>query len=157
MRILTVRQPWAWAIIHGEKNVENRSRNLAGSYRGLIAIHAALSADLLAYSSDHLAQTANRLNAPSLARMPYGAIIGVVKLKDVHHVTKSVRGDAPVCWDDHTPTGEQCSPWGESMRDGWHLELSNPRRLAEPIPYRGSLGLRTLPDELAVQVLAGVV
>ena len=30
MRVLTVRQPWAWAIIHGGKDVENRVRNLAG-------------------------------------------------------------------------------------------------------------------------------
>lgn len=33
MRILTVRQPWAWAIIHGGKDVENRTRNVAGDYR----------------------------------------------------------------------------------------------------------------------------
>jgi hypothetical protein len=42
MRALTVRQPWAWAIVHGGKDVENRTRNLAGSYRGPVAIHAAL-------------------------------------------------------------------------------------------------------------------
>ena len=41
MRILTVRQPWAWAIIHGGKDVENRVRNIAGDYHGPIAIHAA--------------------------------------------------------------------------------------------------------------------
>lgn len=42
MRILTVRQPWAWAIIHGQKDVENRVRNIAGDYRGPVAIHTAL-------------------------------------------------------------------------------------------------------------------
>ena len=41
MRVLTVRQPWAWAIIHGGKDVENRTRNLAGAYRGPVAIHVA--------------------------------------------------------------------------------------------------------------------
>jgi hypothetical protein len=30
MRALTVRQPWAWAIVHGGKDIENRTRNIAG-------------------------------------------------------------------------------------------------------------------------------
>ena len=29
LRILTVRQPYAWAIIHGGKDIENRTRNIA--------------------------------------------------------------------------------------------------------------------------------
>ena len=44
LRVLTVRQPYAWAIIHGGKDIENRTRNIAGSYRGPVAIHAALQA-----------------------------------------------------------------------------------------------------------------
>ncbi|MBB3041198.1 hypothetical protein [Nocardioides soli] len=38
MKALTVQQPWAWAIVHGGKDVENRTQ--AWSYRGLLAIHA---------------------------------------------------------------------------------------------------------------------
>lgn len=45
MRILTVRQPWAWAIVHGGKDVENRTRNIAGAYRGPVAIHAGMRFD----------------------------------------------------------------------------------------------------------------
>lgn len=36
MRILSVRQPWAWALVDGWKDVENRSWRTA--YRGPIAI-----------------------------------------------------------------------------------------------------------------------
>jgi ASCH domain len=36
--VLTVRQPWAWAIIHGGKDVENRSWRT--KYRGPLLIHA---------------------------------------------------------------------------------------------------------------------
>jgi hypothetical protein len=43
LRVLTVRQPWAWSLIEGGKDVENRSRNIAGSYRGPVAIHAGLA------------------------------------------------------------------------------------------------------------------
>mgnify|MGYP001137357808 FL=1 len=45
MRAITVRQPWAWAIVFGQKDVENRSRNIAGRYRGPVAIHAGLRDD----------------------------------------------------------------------------------------------------------------
>ena len=39
MKALSVRQPWAWAIIHGGKDVENRSWR--SRYRGPLLIHAA--------------------------------------------------------------------------------------------------------------------
>lgn len=38
MKALTVQQPWAWAIVHGGKDIENRTQ--AWSYRGPLAIHA---------------------------------------------------------------------------------------------------------------------
>ena len=41
MKALTIRQPWAWAIIFDGKDVENRSWNT--SYRGDLAIHAGVA------------------------------------------------------------------------------------------------------------------
>jgi hypothetical protein len=38
-KALTIRQPWAWLIIHGPKRIENRS--WPTSYRGRFAVHAA--------------------------------------------------------------------------------------------------------------------
>lgn len=35
LRILTVRQPYAWAIVHGGKDMENRVRDVARLARGL--------------------------------------------------------------------------------------------------------------------------
>lgn len=43
VRMLTVRQPWAWAIIHAGKDVENRSRRTL--HRGLLVIHAGLKVE----------------------------------------------------------------------------------------------------------------
>lgn len=159
MRILTVRQPWAWAIIHGGKDVENRVRNIAGDYRGPVAIHVALRDDDDAFEQEHpmhgliFAPCPNRASvdhnrhhchwctqtAPS--KYGYkGCIIGVVDLVDVHTAddteqTKNLRGLWPTC-----------SPWAE--RIGYHLVLANPRPLAEPIPYRGALGLRKTEFEI---------
>ena len=41
MKALTVLQPWAWALIHGPKRIENRS--WATYYRGPLVIHAGKS------------------------------------------------------------------------------------------------------------------
>ena len=39
MKAISVRQPWAWSIIHAGKNIENRT--WPTTYRGPILIHAA--------------------------------------------------------------------------------------------------------------------
>ena len=43
MMALSVRQPWAWAIIAGRKHIENRTRRTA--VRGRIAIHSSQRRD----------------------------------------------------------------------------------------------------------------
>jgi hypothetical protein len=155
MRVLTVRQPWAWAIIHGGKNVENRTSNIAGDYHGPIAIHTALTYDA-SWSSrtldDAMQATGARLD-PTGAPMPWwtnlGTIIGIVDLTDVHKAAGFNPGELNLC----APHG-LCSPWAEP--DTHHLTLKNPRALAEPIPYRGSLGLRTLDELTTTAVMEGL-
>jgi len=43
------------------------------------------------------------------------------------------------------------SPWAEL--DAWHLLLANPRALDEPIPFRGTLGLRELDAATTARIL----
>lgn len=142
MRALSVRQPWAWQIIHQRKNIENRTRNIAGKYRGPVAIHASLKAD-----EDALARLP--MHAPEWVTASrvfhYGAILGVVDLVDVHRSSSTVRAEEGGC----------CEPWGEHP-DVWHLELANPRPLLVPIPCRGALGLWTPPADVLerLQVVA---
>lgn len=156
MRALTVRQPWAWAIVHGGKDVENRPRHLAGSYRGPVAIHAGLEFDDDAMPL--LERLVPRWNDPvdpgedPWAHRPdgvRGAIIGVVDLVDVHLGSeRTYRG---------ATTTMLCSPWAETAeRDLWHLVLADPRPLAHPIPWRGALGLWPVPAALEAQIRAGV-
>jgi hypothetical protein len=135
MRILTVRQPWAWAIIFGQKDVENRSRNIAGTYRGPFLIHAGLTvvddADPI-WNADRFRTALDA--APATARDSMkvrGAILGVVELLDSHLASE--------CWG-FGAHGKGCSQWAE--RQGWHLTLAAPRALDRAIPYRGGLGLR---------------
>lgn len=148
MRALTVRQPWAWAIVHGGKDVENRSRNIAGTYRGPVAIHAGLAFDT-DYDLSLLARLVPTWDAPVTTFDPWqhrpdgvrGAVIGVADLTDAH-----VSID---CWNPSEQKDDHCSPWA---MPGHHLVLANPRPLARPIPWRGALGLWTVPDELEARI-----
>jgi hypothetical protein len=146
MRVLTVRQPWAWAIVHGGKDVENRTRNIAGGYRGPVAIHAGLAP----FEKGTLAgrRHAELHGGEVDSRIVFGAILGVVDLVDVHTAddieqTKNQRGLWPTC-----------SRWAE--RSGHHLVLKDPRPLGEPIPFTGALGLRTLDPGVEALVLEGL-
>jgi hypothetical protein len=140
VRILTVRQPWAWAIIHGGKDIENRTRNLAGEYRGPVAIHAGLiyDEDALIWSDT----TPIVVDDDGSHREPRGAIIGLVELVDVHGPHVGLRA-----------TG-RCSAWAEG--NAWHLVFANPRPLTKPVPYAGALALRTLSDLDAAYLLEHV-
>lgn len=140
MRILTVRQPWAWAIIHGGKDVENRVRNIAGGYRGPVAIHTALKRDDQGWVDFGAWRLTTGMRHEPMA---LGEIIGVVDLVAVHEDACSEPGDAEC--------GGCCTPW--AMHDFWHLCMRNPRALDEPIPYRGALGLRHLDDDTTARVL----
>ena len=46
MKTLSVRQPWAWLIIHGGKDIENRT--WPSRYTGPLRIHAAKKIDMAA-------------------------------------------------------------------------------------------------------------
>ena len=143
MRALTVRQPWAWAIIYSGKDVENRSRTIAGDYRGPVAIHAGLTDDTTPLASwatwawrDWWAES----GTPGGQR---GHIIGVVDLVDVHHHTSCPTNHPDALW-------PLCSRWAH--HEGYHLVLANPRPLVAPIPAKGRLGLWTPTPELVEQI-----
>lgn len=154
MRVLTVRQPWAWAIIHGGKDVENRTRNVAGSYRGPVAIHAALREDEAGWSDPTFRQAWAATSAskaigrfyrplsPSWAHL--GEIIGVVDLVDTHPVFDCITQQRDGDW-------TVCSEWAE--RSGHHLVFSNPRPLETPVPFRGGLSLRHLDEATTADVM----
>ena len=74
VKALSVRQPWAWAIIHAGKDSENR--NWKTRFRGRIAIHAA-------GRIDRNAKLPQRSKKPRVDKLTCGAIIGTVDIVDV--------------------------------------------------------------------------
>ncbi|WP_028472982.1 ASCH domain-containing protein [Nocardioides alkalitolerans] len=161
MRALTVQQPWAWSIVHGGKDVENRTQ--AWSYRGPLAIHAGarLSERGCMAVPDLLDATQpEKVAEYALADLAYGAIIGVVELVDVHvsHAPDptSSAPQQPACCDSPWAETSYDEHGGRTRRDVVHLVLEDPRPLAEPVPCRGMLGLWTPPLDVLAQIAAEV-
>jgi hypothetical protein len=81
MMCLSIRQPWAWAIIHAGKDIENRS--WATSYRGPLLIHASKSVTKGAYEGFlEFVKDIPGVETPDLASLLRGGIIGSVYLAD---------------------------------------------------------------------------
>jgi hypothetical protein len=74
VKALTIRQPWAWAIIYAGKDIENRSWNTR--LRGTIAIHAG-------FGYDRDVELPRGVKLPVEDRIVRGAIIGVADIVDV--------------------------------------------------------------------------
>lgn len=143
MKAITVRQPWAWAIMHGGKDVENRTRNIAGSYRGPVVIHAGLAELEKHNMASRALRAAHGTEVPTV--IDFGAALGLVDLVGVHHFADCVSTATYCCEDCEQVSG--CSRWAEQA-NVWHLELENPRPFRKPVPYRGALGLWNFPDHL---------
>ena len=122
MKILTVRQPWAWLILNG-KDIENRT--WASSYRGPILIQSSAKK-----ASDH--EQACRYAAARGVRVPeelqYGGIVGAAVLNR--------------CCSSHS------SPWFMGPV-GWVLEHAQALPFT---PINGRLGLFDAPEWLLDQL-----
>jgi hypothetical protein len=121
MQVLSVRQPWAWAIARGYKDVENRTWDT--TYRGLLAIHASLRMDHDSLKNPVLKDVGWDAADPMAAT---GGIIALVNLDGICTEAK----DGQKC---------ECGLWAEP--GSCHWQLSNARPLPEPIMTLGQPGL----------------
>jgi hypothetical protein len=77
VKAISIQQPWAWAILHAGKNIENRSWSTA--HRGDVAVHATrLQSDW---------ELPDGVTPPRKDELTLRSIIGVVEIVDV--VTRS--------------------------------------------------------------------
>jgi hypothetical protein len=112
---LSIRQPFAWMIVHGFKDIENRTWRT--HFRGPFLIHAASKLDTL-YDED-IALIEEQAGAKFPAGLdtddaPVGGIVGVAEIVD--------------CVRNHP------SPW--KFPDDWGFVLAN----ARPLPFRACKG-----------------
>lgn len=84
MKALSIRQPWAWAILHAGKDIENR--DWPTSFRGPVLIHAGQKADCEVNELTPLLQATNFQDwskVPlAVADLPRGGIVGRAEIVD---------------------------------------------------------------------------
>lgn len=126
MRVISVRQPWAWAIFNAGKDVENRSFRIDP---GPLAIHVSKFNrwSEIERNLGLIALRVPRLVMPSRKELEQqmGSIIGVVDVVDC------IR--------------DSLSRWAESGK--WHWQLEN-SQLVHPAPTKGMLSMFNYPGSL---------
>lgn len=129
-RALTVRQPWADAITHGGKPVENRTWPVPRGLVGVrLLIHAGGGTDPLAQFA--LPAGTDRSGWPGTR----SAVISVLDLSGCHFETEGC-----------------CARWGQPQV--FHWELTNVVPLDRPVPCAGRLGLWVPPQDVLAAVEA---
>lgn len=93
MKALSIRQPWAWLIVNGFKDIENR--NWDTKYRGPVLIHASSkrptvdevkeARSILERTNGHIAA----LMMPSANNFQLGGIVGVVRIDGTTRLSDS--------------------------------------------------------------------
>ncbi|MDQ0124649.1 hypothetical protein J2W17_003603 [Pseudomonas lini] len=127
MKALSIRQPWAWLIVHGWKDVENRSWHT--KHRGRFLVHAAQGMTRAEYQDAVMfvasfGPTDLLVDFAPFEELQRGGIVGSVELVD------------------SVDTSE--SPWymGEKA-----FLLVDPKPLPF-VPLKGRLNFFEVPDEL---------
>ena len=124
MKALSIKQPFAWLIVHGYKPVENRPWTTA--FRGRLLIHASRTfanfdpQEFYRYGFDD--DFIKMLYSPLMA---IGAILGEADLTEV------VR--------------ESDSEW---FKGPYGFEFANPVAYDIPIPYKGMLGIFDIDESI---------
>jgi hypothetical protein len=130
VRVLTVRQPHAWALVAGHKDVENRPWRFPAPDGTVLAVLAGRNYD-----------PPLDVAMPEPDVLEFGAIIGSVVVVGSH--------EADEC--------DGCSPWAVKSHQ-WttthHWTVAHAVMLPTPIPARGNLHLAYATPEQSEAVLA---
>lgn len=114
MKTLSIRQPWAWLIVNGYKDIENRS--WATKFRGRMLVHASKSMTGQDYADAKVVATSQGIPIPEPEELERGGIVGAVDVIDC--------------------VSSSASPW---FFGNWGFSLAN----AETLPFqplKGRLG-----------------
>lgn len=119
MKAITIKQPWASLIVHGIKDIENRSWRT--NFRGRVLIHSSAKGDIAKFGCLQPNRRLKVLNTPMshicFNDLPFGSIIGSVEIVD--------------CVQNHP------SIWADKGAYNW--VLANPVLFKKPIPAKGRL------------------
>lgn len=132
-KALSIRQPWAWLIVHGHKDIENRT--WPTRFRGPVLIHASKGMTMAEHRGvqDYMAEISmGYLKVPAAEDLERGGIIGVAE------ITACV------------PPERRTSRWHMDGCQGFAL------RAAQPLPFTplaGRLGFFDVPPDVLAAYL----
>lgn len=84
---LSIRQPWAWLIVNGWKDIENR--DWPTRFRGNFLIHASKGMTHDEYESAEFTAKVNGVSIPAFKDLERGGIVGVAEITDCFTVSGS--------------------------------------------------------------------
>lgn len=86
---LSIRQPWAWLIVHGFKNIENRTWKYPPKFLGEFLIHASSGMTRDEYDDVEHFLVGSNVELPPYENLERGGIVGMANLVDVVKESKS--------------------------------------------------------------------
>jgi hypothetical protein len=140
LKAISIRQPWAWAVIHGGKDIENRGIAAVRQMQSAIGQRIYVHAGTKVCSASNFEEIADFMRSigvkpPDKEELRYGGVIGSVFVEDAVFPTRR-KGVCVIGDTDKTLK----SPWyGGDM--GFLFRDPKPCRF---IPARGQLGLFTV-------------
>jgi ASCH domain len=149
---LSLKQPWAWVVLHLQKHVENRRWPTA--FRGDFLLHASktMTRDdyygCLEFCTGVIGSHAIR-DFPPLKALPRGVIVGAARLVDVLPPCSAC---SKKCWSEY---GGTCgAPHGWHMPEQYGFVLEHVRPAPRLVPCVGHLGFFPVGDQV-LQALRG--
>jgi hypothetical protein len=144
MRALSLRQPWAAAVLHIGKHIENR--RWYTPFRGEFLIHAAKGMTRSEYDDarDYCEDIVGAHKSRWLSRenLVFGGIVGRARLVDVIRPCDSNAGLFAKC----------SHPWHMPEQFGFVLEDVQPLPF---VPCKGALGFFEVPDDVVRAAMGG--
>lgn len=165
VRVLSLLEPWAllWCAGAARNAKAIETRGWSTNYRGIIAVHASKGFDRDARNLcmiEPFKSVLRDLGFASFDALPFGAVVGWVTLTDCVQMVGAEfcghpKDDGEMCLKCDQRLTENERAFG-NYRDGRVAWIADgPRQvLAQPIPMKGSLGLRDCPADIAERLFA---
>jgi hypothetical protein len=150
-RAIAIRQPWAWAVVHAGKDVENRSETAIRAYRLAVGcrvyIHASKGMTRVEYERAVEFMASIGVRCPALDEFQFGGIIGSVLVTGIITASRSlwfrgphalaladprperfrpVRGQVGLWRVQTEPEPEEDPPW--TVWEYWHDDPDPPQK-----------------------------
>lgn len=133
MKAFSIRQPWAWLIVNGHKDIENRSWST--KFRGRVLIHAGKEMTDAEFedaaTSIAMLRPIDPLPLGEMAKAPRGGIVGVATIVDC------------------VPPARRASGWHVDGAFGFLIADARPLPF---VPCKGALSFFNVPTDVATQL-----